>query len=487
MKKIFYIVLGLMITTGVTMAQSEVDALRFSQNFSGGTARSLSMGGAFGALGGDFSSLSINPAGIGVYRATEFTFTPTLFHKTNNADYLDKSYKDFNYNFNLNNMGLVFAYGSDDNPGWKSVNFGFGYNRMNNFHSNSLIKGTNPNNSLSDYFAELANGTPYAQLEQEGLLDSYLAWEYFLVDPAEGENQYQTALANYGQLQRHQLTTDGSIGEYVLSAGANYNHQLYVGASIGIQTLRYDEHLTHIESDPDDKIVDFNEFTYNRNLDVEGTGANFKFGFIFKPVEWVRLGGAIHTPTFFELDEKWSTKLETSFLDTNRIPYQDLKLSGGYSYSLTTPFKAIGSFAFIIKKQALLSIDYEFVDYTTMRLRADDYDFDTENEAVQTSYHATGNIKAGLEYKYNNFSFRGGYALYGSPYESSQINKDAYHTSYSAGIGLREKEFFFDVAYVYTTSSMKYYMYDPSVVVNTPEANIESNFSKILFTVGFRY
>ena len=54
-----------------TNAQNELDALRYSNTGTGGTARSYAMANAFGALGADLSAFHINPAGLGLYRKSE--------------------------------------------------------------------------------------------------------------------------------------------------------------------------------------------------------------------------------------------------------------------------------------------------------------------------------------------------------------------------------------------------------------------------------
>ena len=59
-------------------AQNEIQALRYSQYTLFGTARYQGMGGAMDALGGDFSAASVNPAGLGIYRKSEASFTPSF-------------------------------------------------------------------------------------------------------------------------------------------------------------------------------------------------------------------------------------------------------------------------------------------------------------------------------------------------------------------------------------------------------------------------
>ena len=76
MKKILCL-LFTALNISVAQAQTASDALRFSYIPQyGGTARTVGVGGAMGALGGDFATISMNPAGLATYRMSEFTFTP---------------------------------------------------------------------------------------------------------------------------------------------------------------------------------------------------------------------------------------------------------------------------------------------------------------------------------------------------------------------------------------------------------------------------
>jgi len=485
MKKIIFIIIGVVITNFTLYSQNEVDALRYSQSFYGGTARAVGMAGAFGALGGEISSLSYNPAGIGIYRRSEFTFTPTFYFNKTSADYLNTTNEDFKYNLNLNNLGLVATYNTKNESGWISVNFGFGYNRMNNFHKNISIEGYNSTGSMTDYFAKLANGHNSDDLNgfNEGL-----AWESYLIDPDTNnidEYRYVSAFSNYGELQRKNISSKGSVGEYIFTLGTNYNNMLYLGGTIGIQSVNYTENTEYSETDENNVIPDFNNFIFTQHLKTKGTGFNFKFGAIFRPVDWVRIGAAIHTPTFFDLTDTYSSSISSSFADASKSSQVDSK-DGDYNYELTTPFKAVGSIGFVIKKSAIIGIDYEFVDYTLARLRASDYSFRTENNSIETHYQATANIRAGIEYRIGPFSIRAGYGLYGSPYKSDQVNKDAFTTSYSGGFGIKNKDFFFDLAYTYNTSEEKYYLYDP-YYVNIKSTNLKSTSSQFLATIGFKF
>ena len=346
---------------------------------------------------------------------------------------------------------------------------------------------------MTDYFAALADGN---SIDNFDYFNEGLAWETWLIDPDSSGNtaDYMSSLIGRGEYQTKYTTQKGYIGEYDFSMGANYANQFYIGGTIGIQSLRYEEDVIYTEEDRDSLIDDFNYMGFKQHLETRGTGINFKLGVIYRPVDWVRIGGAIHTPTFFGLHDTYSSSMRSSINsvlnDTSANYkgnwYEPNPPVGEYDYTLTTPFKAIGSLAFVIKQCAIISVDYEFVDYSIARLRADDYSFITENNSISNSYTYTGNIRAGLEYRYGPFSFRGGYALYQSPYNTSQVDNDGSLTIYSAGFGVRDKDFFFDLAYTYSVMNEDYYLYSPNVVTVDP-ASLESTSSRILATIGFRF
>ena len=123
MKKIIFIAISCTFLLSATFAQDETDALRYSQFFLGGTARSVAMGGAFGALGGDFTSLSLNPAGIGVYRSTELSFTPILSVNNTNTNYMGNAREDESIKLNLNSLGFISSKQTGNETGLLSVNF----------------------------------------------------------------------------------------------------------------------------------------------------------------------------------------------------------------------------------------------------------------------------------------------------------------------------------------------------------------------------
>lgn len=487
MKKTAILLSFLFLAQFQLFAQNEDDALRYSFLTFGSTARSMGLAGAFGAVGADFSTLSVNPAGIGLYNSSEFSFSPSMYVGKTTSSYNGRSFDDMRYNFNLGNAGMVLTFPTNtqaNNSGWKNIQFGFGINRNNNFNNRMVIEGTNNSSSLLDTWVLAADGTVPENLSE---FDLGLAFNTWLLDTITGNpTRYKNAVPGGGVLQRKSINSSGSMNEWVISMGANYDDRLYFGATLGFPFLRYNEESSYNELAlaPEIGFDQFREFTYHQNLQTDGSGFNFKFGLIFKPVEFIRIGAALHTPTYFyNMHENYSSSIKSKF--DNGDNFSEKSPEGSFDYKLNTPMRAIGSIAFIVGKYGLVSADYEFVDYSESRFRANDVDvyFDV-NDAIRSKYTTASNLRVGTEWRIDKFSVRGGYALYDSPFKSN-VN-DAARTSYTFGLGLREAGYFMDFAYIFSKAKEDYYIYDPSRVPLSPSKNeiISQNF---LLTMGFRF
>jgi hypothetical protein len=482
MKKIVLTVLLVSLNLIILKAQNEIDALRYSQNFYVGTARSLAMGGAFGALGADFSTLSTNPAGIGLFQISEFTFSPAFYIGRTNSQFENSPVRnDYKYNFNFGNIGFVYNFFKRGNyfegPGWKSAQFGFGINRLNNFNNRMIMEGFNTTSSLMNQYIQYANGFKPNNLNA---FDTRMAYDAYLINPF-GDSTKYTSVVNGGVTQRKTVSSSGSVNEMVMTIGGNYSDKLYMGATLGFPFVRYLEQSVYKEIDTQDTINNFNSFTVFDDLTTTGAGINFKFGMIYRPVDIVRIGVAFHTPTYFySMQDEYSRRIDSDLGAKGK--YSISSPQGIFDYELTTPLRVMGSLAFIIGEYGVVSADYEFQDFTESRLRADNTDFYEQNNAIQDKYTSTSNIRLGTEWRLNLIAFRAGYALYGSPFKTG-IN-DAKRTTMSFGVGFREKQFFIDFAYSYSKQKEDYYFYDPQLVKPVKNENIGHN---IMMTVGFKY
>jgi len=495
MKKLAYTI-SILLLASSAFAQDLTDGLRYSNYHISGTARSAAMGNAFGALGGDFTSLSINPAGIGVYRAGEITITPSIGNISTDGTFLSNKVNDSRYNFGFNNLGYVATIPTGDNSesGLVSLSFGLGFNRMEDLSFNRVAQGANSNHSLLTYFTDNVNSSGLAPSNFDPYYER-LAYDTYLINYDKDNKEYYNNITDnkYGQSQRKSTQQRGYINEYVLSMGANFNHKFYLGATIGIQDVYAKEDANLYEWDAKNNIPYFNEFNFNTYLKTTGSGFNFKLGAIYKPTDQLRLGIAFHTPTFYRFTEDYDSYMNSSisYSDGTENYKANPDQPGTYDYKMQTPFKTIFSGAYIIGKSALISVDYELVDYSTIKLKdgSNGYDYYGENQDIKSAYKTTGNLHVGGEYRVNpNFSVRAGYENYGNPYNAKyngveNPNSDNSYSTISAGLGFKQGNFFIDTTYkrISYDEHLKAYIGSPNMVYYEAKQN---NF---IITFGYKF
>ena len=491
MKKYIIIIVSCVSLSGTALAQNAHDALLFSRHYAGGTARSAGMSGAFGALGGDVSALSTNPAGLAVYRGTEFTFTPALNIASTNANYDGVRFRDNDTRFIFNSIGYVFTRNRHNETGLMSINFGFAYNRLSDFNSAGYVRKQSASSSLLDEFVLHANRNNGLNPFYEGL-----AWDVNAIWDDDGEFIHDYILeGRYGQPLFRSMSYRGGIGEYGFSMGLNFNHNLYFGATLGIQELSYRERFIHEES-PGSGFEFLNNFRFSDEYTVNGWGLNFKAGVIYRPIQMLRLGAAVHTPTRLWLRPYHLTSMGTTFNkspldDGTRRFYYETESDPSERYQLTTPWRFNFSAATVIGSVGIVSVDVEYVDYKK-NIITPRRDYDFENAEITVLLRPAVNVKTGAEFRLGPLFLRGGMAIYGNPYNKNQFDADIQKTltstiSYSAGIGFRNRDFYIDVAYSF--------MKQPERIINLYEfdhnwfeyARIRTNNNKALVTFGFRF
>jgi hypothetical protein len=464
-------------------SQNSTDALRYSRILYGGTARFQGLEGAFGAVGADFSSIATNPAGLGLYNSNEFTFTPLLRLTDSKADYNGELNRDNRFNGGMGNLGLVFNHKSKNSSGLMSYNVAFGMNRQNNFSNRVFIEGVNNKNSLLTQYVGVLNSSYYTPNDINAAypFDIALAYNTDLIYLRDSANLlYANDAPNGGVIQQKTITTRGSMNEFEMAFGANLFDKLYIGATFGIPLITYYETTNYQEIKNDTSVHYFQSMSFDEELKTSGTGFNFKLGLIYRPANWVRIGAAIHTPTYFGfMRDSWDSRMTAEF-DNNTVNTSSSPM-GSYDYQMTTPFRAIGSIAFIIGNFGLVSGEYEYVNYSQANFHANSSFSDVNNE-IEHKYGTPLNLRFGTEWRIANFRVRGGFGYYGSPYQSGINNGEIYSASF--GIGYRGKHFFFDQAYHWSQMKEDYYMYDPSLV--NPALITTTSYS-LVTTFGVRF
>ncbi len=477
-------------------AQNDIDALRYSYLTTGGTARSMSLGGTLGALGADYSAASQNPAGLASFRQSEFAFTPGLYIP-NTESFVNRSSQgtsDSKFNFNFSNTDLVITNVNDEKH-WKSVVFGMGFNRLQNFNNQTFFKAETKG-SIADHFAALANGNSISNLDyyHEGL-----AFNTYLIDTVGSATTYKSGLLNPEALVQKEQTinTKGGYDEVSIALAGNYENRINIGATVGIPIINYTERKSYNEVTSND--VNFRSAQFNEYLNTSGSGLNLKLGTTIKIVKNVRIGAAVHTPSYLSLTDSFNTNLKSNTLWGGS--YADTSKNGLYKYSIITPTRLIGSLSLISgqgnvgtkKLSGFINAEAEFINYAAMRIQYDKSNNSTDktleqsiNQTIKNKYQNAVNVRLGGELAYDIFRLRAGYAILGSPFKTGVQTTNASAKQYSLGVGLREKHFTLDLAYAHTQRADEYTPY----LTNLPSSlsvvrNMDDD--RVTMTVGFKF
>ena len=498
MKKTIFII-GILLNISIINAQNVTDALRYSYILQGGTSRSNAMGNSFGAIGGDATSLYFNPAGLGAYRSSELTITPGFEINKSESDFLNKKYSDFDFGLNINNLAVVLSIPNDGECDF--FNFGVSYNKLNNFRENIFIKGINNKNSVTDWFASKANGYTWQELDNENNdIESFYgspAWWTYLINPINytDDNTFYSSMFNkYGQEQTQRIYRNGYQGEYNISMGLNFQNFLLFGLSFGLQTIKFEEIKNLIEIDINNIIKDFNRLDYREYLQTKGIGVNAKMGLICNPIDWLKLGVSVHTPTIYGMQDEWWTTIRSDIDSIFDEQGKQVKIheitspNGYYEYNFVSPFRANASAGFVIQNFALINLDYELVTYNSTKLKSskyDDYTFEDENSSIRENLVTSHNVKLGAEYRLlPMLCLRAGVGYYGSPYKH---NKKGFVMNYSGGLGFKLGKYtFLDAAYSYFSGNENYYIYGDQEI-ESPLAKIAKKRNRVTFTLSFKF
>ncbi|MEO6682728.1 MAG: aromatic hydrocarbon degradation protein [Ginsengibacter sp.] len=516
MKAIYLTLVSFFLAT-ITFAQEPADALRYSFTHNpGGTARNQAIGGAGASLGGEFTSLFINPAGIGFYKTGDLVFTPSISLINGQSKYLNSSANSKNSQFNLNTSGVLFASPSQ-NKNVRNVTIGIGVNRAADFNNRIYYKGENKKSSYADTYIDQLLKSGNKDANEAALNFPYgpsLAINTYLVDPVFGTNgelegYSSVADPSMGLLQENTITTTGGITDVSLGVGVNVQDKWFFGGSLSVPFLYYNRDGNYKESDASKKPDNhFNFFEVNERLESKGVGIGGKLGIIFKPVEFVRLGAAIHTPTFFQITDNYVTQVvadvedgqgvrQMSSTDLSSTNYEPLVSK----YNLSTPWKFMvsGSYVFrevqdVTMQKGFITADIEYVNYKNPSFGSVENDQDAKNyykslnKTIDNIYKDAVNVRLGGEVKFNTWMARLGGAYYGNPYKYEKANL----IKVSGGLGYRHKGFFIDLTYVHSLNKDVHYPYrlDPDFPENASRmimpAALKNNDGNIVLSFGFK-
>lgn len=523
MKK-FYTILGSMLLTGSLFAQGPADALMISETQYEGTARSIAMGNAFTALGGDLGGMAVNPASTGVYRCSEFTIGPSFIISGVETNFNGAGNFDRSTRMAMSNCGFVTTVDTGNSYGLLNWNIGFVANRVKNFNNIVTASGVNSKASMLGAIASGLNGVNTSLLEKTDTYEPYnnpmlawneiLAYDMYLIDPLPGsEDSYIGATQNIlldgslgvgGRLNQDFFSkTTGGINEMTFNFGGNYNDRIFFGVNLNLETVDYTINDFYAESalnslDFDDGIQ---SFTANYWQNTSGAGFNAKFGVIWTPASGFRLGATYTTPTWYSLTDSWSREMHSWFDNGNSYPEDGYEFPyDSRDYEITTPSRFSIGAAYTFGNAGLLSFDYESVNYRAIRMSAADGNstvFSDANNIIRTGFNRSDVVRIGGEAWFGTTAVRAGYNFYGSAGTLTDINgTPVYNYSstnfLSCGLGFRlnnEGSALFDIAYqkMVGGNSEKFTVFDNYDDVNAPFIYADKSLSKVVMTLAFRF
>lgn len=532
-------------------AQSAIEAYNLSQTQLRGTARFMSMGGAFTALGGDLSTLGQNPAGIGVYRRSEIGVTldisPSSFKTDGGVKYdpsLGLKNPQSKTTVACNNFGYIGAVRLDG--ALRNFNWGVSYSRAASFDRVFDAYTPSTSTSLSNYIASYTTAAAYGNpgftpddlnFPESGSYNPYqapegydwlsiLAYTSSMIAPPQYSGGPYTGLYQPGRTVGDALTKvreRGYVDEYNIDFGGNVSDVVYWGLGFGITDLSYTREALYSESMSNAQ-VDVNghltdgaaNFDLYNNQHITGSGWNMKLGVIVKPVNELRIGLAVHTPTWYDLSQSGyaTTDYDYAEIDANGQVVGD-QLSGSqhtddsyYNFKLNAPWRFMVGVAGVIGSQAIISLDYERQAFGDMKVKYQNgwgeyIDDDYVNGDIKDYFKATDIIRVGAEYRVTpNFSVRAGYNYSTTNVKEEAadgateiftagtnpaytFNKEAY--SISCGLGYRYRGFSIDAAYVYHNRKSTYHAFTNYDGLQAPQSSLSQTTNSIVLSVGYRF
>lgn len=484
------------------MAQDITDAVRYSQDEVQGTARFRSMSGAFGALGGDMSAVSINPAGSSIFTNSHASISISNLGTKNDINYFNGMSSSSDSKFDLNQTGAIFVFNNmnPDSP-WKKFALGVAYDKISNFESSWRARGINPNTSISEYFLNYAQGLELGKisinndsesssnaysriLRDYGLRNqqAFLGYDSFILEPNTYTNDntiYESNIVgnNFGQSYTYAAT--GYNGKFSFNASTQFGDNLYFGLNLNSHFINYDQ-FTDFQENNDNPGSFIRDVRFQNGLSTIGSGFSFQLGTIAK-IDALRVGVSYNSPTWYTISEETTQYLGTVGSDNISQIIDPYVVNVYPDYKLQTPGKITGSLAYIFGDTGLISFDYSLKDYgnTKFKPTSDPY-FASQNDIMSNTLRNASTYRIGGEYRIQQVSLRGGYRFEESPYENDSFYGNL--NGYSLGLGYNFGNVKLDIAYDHAQRDYNHQLY---AVGLTDAAQIDSKNSNFTLTLGF--
>jgi len=488
------------------MAQDITDAVRYSFDEIQGTARFRSMSGAFGALGGDMSAVSINPAGSAIFTNSHASASLSSLTINNDVNYFNGSISTSESKFDLNQAGAAFVFeNSNENGAWKKFVLSVAYDKTSNFEDNWVASGTNTNfGTVGNYFLDYAQGLrldEISALPGENYTDAYseigsfygfanqqafLGYESYILEPnadTDDNTAYALNISGNNFDQRYVYASTGYNGKFSFNLASQYRDNLYLGLNLNSHFINYERSTFLNESNSNAESL-ISNVQFENNLATTGSGFSFQLGAIAKLTDEFRVGFTFDSPTWYRITEETTQYLSARRDDAGTPVTQVINpniVNIFPDYKLQTPGKLTGSLAYVFGEHGLISFDYSRKDYSNLKFKptSDSY-FSIQNDIISNSLKAASTYRIGGEYRLRQFSFRGGYRLEESPYENEDFYGDL--NGFSLGLGYNFGNIKLDLAFDQSDRTIDHQLYN---VGFTDAATIDSKNTNVTLTLGF--
>ncbi|MCW8982112.1 MAG: outer membrane protein transport protein [Altibacter sp.] len=503
MKRISFLLITVLSMT-VSNAQDITDALRYGTENINGTARFNALSGAFNALGGDVSSMAINPAGSAVFLTNSLSISLDIKDIENNATYFNSRIRSFDADANLNQAGAVFVFNNaDEESPWKKFTLGLNYISTNDFDNEVFSKGTG-NTSIGSFFLAQAQGIPLDLLQLQGsetisdlytflgetqgtaAQNAFLGYQGFIFDPVDPTNsqntQYTSNIASGTFNQEYAHLTRGYNGKYTMNFATQYNDNLFFGINLNTHIIDFDRYTYLYESNNNPGSV-VTQVGFENNLSVLGSGFSAQIGAILKVADNSRISLSYDTPTWHVISEETTQYLETERVEEGVTIDQIVNprvINVFEDYNLRTPGKVAIGIAQVFGKKGLISFDYSYKDYANTEFSPkNDPFFIAENAFIRERLKDASTYRLGGEYRIDNLSLRGGVRYEESPYQDEVTVGDL--SGFSLGVGYNFGNYTFDISYARSEQSRSQQLYKVGL---TDTVLIDTTQSNIVFTLG---
>ena len=485
-------------------AQEISDALRYSQDEIQGTARFRALSGAFGALGGDMSAVSINPAGSAIFSRSHASISLISSDINNDVSYFNGFDSSSNSDIDLNQAGASFVFKSrNQDSDWKKIVFSFAYDKASNYDDDWFAFGTNTT-SIDSYFLDYAQGLRLDEISafvDESYTDAYsdigssygyanqqafLGYESYILEPendTDDNTSYFSNIAPGNFDQGYSYAANGYNGKISFNFATQYKDNLYLGINLNSHFIDYDRSTYFFEDNLNDGSL-VNKVDFKNSLSTTGNGFSFQLGGIAKLNENFRVGLAYNSPTWYTITEETTQYISTVRDDAGTSITQTINpqiINVFPDYKLQTPSKVTGSLAYIFGKQGLISFDYSRKDYSSIKFKptSDSY-FSYQNDIISDVLQSASTYRIGGEYRHEQFSFRGGYRLEESPYKNESAIGDL--TGYSLGLGYNFGNTKLDLTFDSFERETNYQLFNAGL---TDSANINADNTNITLSLSF--